>query len=283
MGAIFVGIGAFICVTAYRAGHAPVGPVAAESVAELSPALPPAMPPTVEPEPAPAEFAPEPEPTSIFTAPSSEELPAAPRPQPVHIRPAPPVRLERPTSPSIALGPGAPFPQPRPIDLNTPPPSAPSPSPSPSSAPTPAARTDLAEFGPKPAALSRYDRFTAVYDLTAHTVYLPTGERLEAHSGLGPVKDDPAHVDEKDRGATPPHLYDLVAREGLFHGVQALRLSPVGGASAIFGRAGLLAHTYMLGPNGDSNGCVSFRHYDAFLQAFQSGQIKRLAVVSSAK
>ena len=61
--------------------------------------------------------------------------------------------------------------------------------------------------------------------------------------------------------------------------MQALRLTPIGGGD-IFGRAGLLAHSYMLGPNGDSNGCVSFKNYDAFLQAFQSGQVKRLAVVA---
>ena len=126
---------------------------------------------------------------------------------------------------------------------------------------------------------SRYDRWTAVYDLAAHTVYLPDGTRLEAHSGLGNRLDDPAHVNERDRGATPPHLYELKARDELFHGVQALRLDPVGGGD-IFGRAGFLAHSYMLGPNGDSNGCVSFKDYQAFLQAFQSGQVKRLAVVA---
>jgi Protein of unknown function (DUF2778) len=42
----------------------------------------------------------------------------------------------------------------------------------------------------------------------------------------------------------------------------------------------LLAHTYMLGPRGDSNGCVSFRDYTAFLHAYQSQKIKRLAVVT---
>jgi hypothetical protein len=131
------------------------------------------------------------------------------------------------------------------------------------------------------AASARYDRWTAVYDLTAHTVYLPSGAKLEAHSGLGDRLDDPQHVDEIDRGATPPHLYDLTLREAPFHGVQALRLTPIGGG--IFGRAGLLAHPYMLGPNGDSNGCVSFKDYDAFLQAYQSGQVKRLAVVASLK
>jgi hypothetical protein len=58
-------------------------------------------------------------------------------------------------------------------------------------------------------------------------------------------------------------------------------LKPVGGEETIFGRSGLLAHTYMLGPNGDSNGCVSFRDYDAFLKAYRNGDIKRLAVVAS--
>jgi Protein of unknown function (DUF2778) len=59
-----------------------------------------------------------------------------------------------------------------------------------------------------------------------------------------------------------------------------LRLNPIGGEDAIYGRSGLLAHTYMLGPNGDSNGCVSFKNYEAFLQAYRNGEIKRLAVVA---
>jgi hypothetical protein len=126
---------------------------------------------------------------------------------------------------------------------------------------------------------NRYDRWTAVYDLAAHTVYLPNGTRLEAHSGLGDRLDDPRHVNERGRGATPPHIYELTPREQLFHGVQALRLNPVGDGD-VFGRAGFLAHSYMLGPNGDSNGCVSFKDYDAFLRAYQNGQVKRLAVVA---
>src|SRR6202042_378327 len=36
-----------------------------------------------------------------------------------------------------------------------------------------------------------FDRTTAVYDISAHTVYLPDGKRLEAHSGLGDKLDDP--------------------------------------------------------------------------------------------
>jgi Protein of unknown function (DUF2778) len=107
---------------------------------------------------------------------------------------------------------------------------------------------------------------------------MPDGTKLEAHSGLGTLLDDPEHVDEKDRGATPPNVYDLSLRERPFHGMRALRLKPVDGERAL-GRTGLLAHSFMIGPNGESNGCVSFRDYDAFLQAYMNHQIRRLAVV----
>jgi Protein of unknown function (DUF2778) len=120
--------------------------------------------------------------------------------------------------------------------------------------------------------------WTAVYDISAHTVYLPDGTKLEAHSGRGGRLDDPRYVHEHMRGATPPNVYELALREKTFHGVQALRLKPVGGGNT-FGRSGLLAHTYMLGPKGESNGCVVFKDYNAFLQAFQNGQVKRLVVV----
>ena len=124
-----------------------------------------------------------------------------------------------------------------------------------------------------------YDRSTAVYDITAHKVYLPDGTALEAHSGLGALLDDPRHADVKNRGVTPPAVYDLQPREALFHGVEALRLIPEDEDQAL-GRDGLLAHSYMLGPNGDSNGCVSFKDYDAFLQAYKNHEITRLAVVT---
>jgi hypothetical protein len=127
--------------------------------------------------------------------------------------------------------------------------------------------------------IAGYDRFTAVYDISARTVYLPDGTRLEAHSGYGDKLDDPRYVNERMRGATPPSLYELRPREALFHGVQALRLTPIGD-EPVFGRAGLLAHPYMLGPNGDSNGCVSVKDYDALLRAYQNGQVKKLAVVA---
>ena len=125
------------------------------------------------------------------------------------------------------------------------------------------------------------DGLTAIYDITARMVYLPDGTKLEAHSGLGPKMDDPRHVHVRMHGATPPHVYDLIPREALFHGVQALRLIPVGGEGAIFGRTGLLTHTYLLGPRGNSNGCISFKDYDAFLRAYQNGKVKRMVVVAS--
>ena len=126
---------------------------------------------------------------------------------------------------------------------------------------------------------SRYDRLTAVYDISARVLYLPDGTKMEAHSGLGNFIDDPNHVNEHAKGATPPNVYALTPREQLFHGVQALRLTPLG-SSPLYGRAGLLVHPYMLGPNGDSFGCVSLKDYDQFLQAYQNGQVKKLVVVA---
>ena len=130
-----------------------------------------------------------------------------------------------------------------------------------------------------PAPVSGYDHYTAVYDISARVVYLPDGTKLEAHSGLGQALDNPRFVAERAVGPTPPHVYELTLREGSFHGVQAIRLNPVG-EGGIYGRAGLLAHPFMLGPNGDSNGCVSFRDYNAFLRAYENGQVKKLAVVA---
>jgi hypothetical protein len=131
----------------------------------------------------------------------------------------------------------------------------------------------------KLAALPGPDSHTAVYDIAAHTVYLPNGQRLEAHSGLGDKMDDPHFVKVRMRGPTPPNVYDLTLREEIFHGVRAIRLNPVD-EDRMYGRAGMLAHSYMLGPNGQSNGCVSFKDYDKFLHAFLKGQVDRMVVVA---
>ena len=119
---------------------------------------------------------------------------------------------------------------------------------------------------------------TAIYDITSQTVYLPNGRRLEAHSGLGGHMDDPRYVNVRMTGPTPPNVYDLKLRESLFHGVRAIRLVPTDG-SKMYGRDGILAHSYLLGPNGQSNGCVSISDYPAFLDAFMRGEVDRLVVV----
>lgn len=119
----------------------------------------------------------------------------------------------------------------------------------------------------------------AVYDISARTVYMPDGSRLEAHSGLGSMVDQPRFVDRKNVGPTPPDTYNLSLRESRFHGVEAIRLTPASGSNK-YGRNGLLAHTYMLrGGRAESNGCVVFKDYHRFLAAYKSGKIKRLVVV----
>jgi Tlde1 domain len=119
---------------------------------------------------------------------------------------------------------------------------------------------------------------TAIYDITSRTVYLPNGRRLEAHSGLGDQMDDVRYVNQRSTGPTPPNVYELKLREELFHGVRAIRLIPTD-SSKMYGRDGILAHSYLLGPNGQSNGCVSFSDYTAFLDAFLRGDVNRLVVV----
>jgi hypothetical protein len=119
---------------------------------------------------------------------------------------------------------------------------------------------------------------TAIYDISSQVVYLPDGRRLEAHSGLGSYMDDPRYVERKNEGPTPPNTYRLALRESLFHGVRAIRLIPIGDGN-MFGRDGILAHHYLLGPNGQSNGCVSLPNYSEFLNAYLNGDIDRLVVV----
>jgi hypothetical protein len=118
----------------------------------------------------------------------------------------------------------------------------------------------------------------AVYDISAATVYMPNGEKLRAHSGRGENRDNPRSASIKNRGVTPPNIYRLSLRESLFHGVQALRMTPVGGNN-MYGRDGFLTHTFMLRIRGDSSGCVVFEQYPRFLSAYRRGDIKTLIVV----
>ncbi len=140
------------------------------------------------------------------------------------------------------------------------------------------ARTPPITIASAVAAFSEPDSKIAIYDIAAHTVYMPNGDTLEAHSGLGERLDNPRYVNVKMKGPTPPNVYKMSMRERVFHGVRAIRLTPVD-ESKMFGRDGMLAHTYMLRNRGHSNGCVVFGNYPAFLAAFQRGEVERLVVV----
>jgi hypothetical protein len=123
------------------------------------------------------------------------------------------------------------------------------------------------------------DARTAIYDISGQVVYMPNGEKLEAHSGLGDFMDDPRLVHVRRRGATPPNTYRLTMRESRFHGIEAIRMTPEND-DAMYQRNGILAHPYMLGPSGESNGCISFKDYGKFLAAFKRGEVDRIVVVA---
>ncbi|MCM2472856.1 DUF2778 domain-containing protein [Rhizobium sp. CG5] len=118
----------------------------------------------------------------------------------------------------------------------------------------------------------------AVYDISAGVVHMPNGEKLEAHSGRGSMRDNPRYANVKNRGPTPPHIYNLRMRESRFHGVEAIRMLPYDGRNK-YGRDGFLTHTYLLRVRGDSSGCVVFEEYNRFLNAFKRGEVTKMIVV----
>lgn len=119
----------------------------------------------------------------------------------------------------------------------------------------------------------------AVYDISAAKVYMPDGSILEAHSGIGKMADNPRYTNVKMNGATPAHTYNLKMRESRFHGVEAIRMLPVDGKNK-YGRTGLLTHSYLLrGRAAQSHGCVAFKDYSKFLNAYKQGKVKQLVVV----
>nr|WP_319515113.1 DUF2778 domain-containing protein [uncultured Cohaesibacter sp.] len=119
----------------------------------------------------------------------------------------------------------------------------------------------------------------AIYDISAAKVYLPNGQQIEAHSGLGAMRDKPEYVSIKSQGPTPPATYRLKLRSKRFHGTEAIRLLPINGIDP-YNRNGLLAHPYLHSKHGDSNGCLVFANYKRFLSAFKEGDIDRLIVVT---
>ena len=219
------------------------------------------------------------------------------KPVEIPLPPANPFRLQAPAPAPVVLATREPPPAPRTTALARRSASVPAPSekgfferifgasdsaPSTALAYAPMDQGSLSGWGtPAPQKRNLADGKTAIYDISSKTVLMPNGQRLEAHSGLGDLMDDPRSMHLKNRGVTPANVYNLRMREALFHGVRAIRMIPVN-EGRMFGRDGILAHTYMLGPRGDSNGCVSFRDYDAFLQAFLRGEVTRIAVAETA-
>jgi hypothetical protein len=258
-------------------GSAPDTPEFAALAPEQMPAPVLAPPPAVTPAPklAPKPFVRVPLPRRRIPPPIAA-IPAQP---PVAMLPSQPVVPPAPTvAENIPLPPARPF-------IAQPEAEKPAAPVVAHAVPAPAPEPKVAARPPAPApkdeqAASTIGKRTAVYDIEAHTVYLPNGRRLEAHSGLGHMMDDPSpqYIRTRMRGPTPPNVYALTLREQLFHGVRAIRLTPLD-ERKMYGRDGMLAHTYMLGPNGQSNGCVSFKNYNAFLEAYLDGQIDRMVVV----
>ena len=114
--------------------------------------------------------------------------------------------------------------------------------------------------------------------ISRRVVHMPDGTRLEAHSGIGKMADNPRFVHVKMNGPTPPNTYKLSMREKRFYGVEAIRMTPVGGGK-MHGRDGILAHSYLLrGGRAELHGCVAFKDYPRFLKAFKQGKVKQLVV-----
>jgi hypothetical protein len=140
--------------------------------------------------------------------------------------------------------------------------------------------TDNSVLGlpPKATVAPKMQPGVAIYDISAHTVYMPDGTKFEAHSGLRQFRDKPKYTKLKAKGPTPPNTYKLSMRESLFHGVPALRMTPMY-PSRMHGRGGILTHTYLRRRPGDSAGCVAFKHYYKFLKYYKRGEVKTMIVV----
>ncbi len=121
----------------------------------------------------------------------------------------------------------------------------------------------------------------AIYDIAAAVVHMPDGTKLEAHSGIGKMADNPRHVARQDeRTDAAQYLQAFDAREA-FYGVDAIRMTPIG-KETMHGRDGILAHSYLIrGGRAESHGCVAFKNYDRFLKAFRQGKITHIVVVPS--
>ena len=115
--------------------------------------------------------------------------------------------------------------------------------------------------------------------LRPHRSICPTARGSRRIPASGRRATIPRKVNERMRGPTPPATYALSPREDSVprrrrpaaDPDRQQRLSAAPACSPI---------PTCWGRTATSNGCVSFRDYDAFLRAFRSGEITKLVVVS---
>ena len=176
---------------------------AAEAPARTAVAAPVAVPLPTPRQAPPKHVA---EQTNDIPVPSARPLAAAPSPAPAQQIAAHQTPVQAPAQPTptqqtpAQLTPAkseiarAPMTPPQPAEPQVP--AAPAPAPAPTSPPATASITDfLKRLTPRLAYnnpdVRTPDSHTAVYDIEAHTVFMPSGQKLEAHSGLGSRMDDP--------------------------------------------------------------------------------------------
>lgn len=123
------------------------------------------------------------------------------------------------------------------------------------------------------------DRQTAVYDISAHTVYLPDGTRPEAHPARPKLDDRACCVRRDDWKVTPPHIYESRRRaKRCSMACSRLVAHAIGGEDKIFGCRPPRITTYMLGSNGDPMAVCRSRITAAVFNAYRNHGIRRLAV-----
>jgi hypothetical protein len=82
-----------------------------------------------------------------------------------------------------------------------------------------------ASLGPAPPASPRLRTHEKPLDTAAHSANLPGAKRSEASYGQGDRSEEPRHVDERDREATPARVNKPTPREASSHGTRALTIT----------------------------------------------------------
>ncbi len=120
---------------------------------------------------------------------------------------------------------------------------------------------------------------TAIYDISAATVYLPSGEKLEAHSGIATCATIRAMLTRRCVALRHRALISFRCVKAYSTGSKQCVCSQPMVAIRTTATACWRTHTCCAGQ--DSNGCVVFKDYARFLRAFKRGEVNRMIVVTS--